>query len=43
VSNDVAQVQRAVSETAGDLLQESLALVAYTVLVRHARAWRWSA
>ena len=33
VSNDVAQVQRAVSETAGDLLQESLALVAYAVLV----------
>jgi ATP-binding cassette, subfamily B, bacterial MsbA len=33
VSNDVGQVQRAVSETAGDLLQESLALVGYTVLI----------
>ena len=29
VSNDVGQVQRAVSETAGDLLRESLALVGY--------------
>jgi subfamily B ATP-binding cassette protein MsbA len=29
VSNDVTQVQRAVSETAGDLLRESLALVGY--------------
>ena len=29
VSNDVAQVQRAVSETAGDLARESLALVGY--------------
>ena len=33
VSNDVGQVQRAVSETAGDLLQESLALVGYAVLI----------
>ncbi len=33
VSNDVAQVQRAVSETAGDLLQESLALVVYAVVL----------
>jgi subfamily B ATP-binding cassette protein MsbA len=34
VSNDVAQVQRAVSETAGDLARESLALVGYaTILV----------
>jgi ATP-binding cassette, subfamily B, bacterial MsbA len=33
VSNDVGQVQRAVSETAGDLLQESLALVAYAVVL----------
>jgi ATP-binding cassette, subfamily B, bacterial MsbA len=33
VSNDVAQVQRAVSETAGDLLQESLALVGYAGLL----------
>jgi subfamily B ATP-binding cassette protein MsbA len=33
VSNDVGQVQRAVSETAGDLLQESLALVAYAVVI----------
>ncbi|HTL01171.1 MAG TPA: ABC transporter ATP-binding protein [Vicinamibacterales bacterium] len=33
VSNDVGQVQRAVSETAGDLLQESLALVGYAGLL----------
>jgi subfamily B ATP-binding cassette protein MsbA len=33
VSNDVGQVQRAVSETAGDLLKESLALVGYAVVV----------
>jgi subfamily B ATP-binding cassette protein MsbA len=33
VSNDVAQVQRAVSETAGDLLQESLALVGYAIVL----------
>ena len=33
VSNDVAQVQRAVSETAGDLLRESLALVGYAVIL----------
>src|SRR5688500_20118935 len=29
VSNDVGQVQRAVSETAGDLLRETLALIGY--------------
>jgi subfamily B ATP-binding cassette protein MsbA len=33
VSNDVAQVQRAASETAADLLRESLALVAYAALL----------
>jgi subfamily B ATP-binding cassette protein MsbA len=33
VSNDVAQVQRAVSETAGDLLRETLALVGYVVIL----------
>src|SRR4030095_6202514 len=33
VGNDVGQVQRAVSETAGDLLQESLALVGYAVVL----------
>jgi subfamily B ATP-binding cassette protein MsbA len=33
VSNDVAQVQRAVSETAGDLLRETLALVGYAVIL----------
>jgi subfamily B ATP-binding cassette protein MsbA len=33
VSNDVGQVQRAVSETAGDLLRESLALVGYVVIL----------
>jgi subfamily B ATP-binding cassette protein MsbA len=33
VSNDVGQVQRAVSETAGDLMQESLALVGYAIVL----------
>jgi subfamily B ATP-binding cassette protein MsbA len=33
VSNDVAQVQRVVSETVGDLLQESLALIGYGVVL----------
>jgi subfamily B ATP-binding cassette protein MsbA len=33
VSNDVGQVQRAVSETAGDLLRESLALVGYAAVL----------
>ena len=33
ISNDVGQVQQAVSETAGDLARESLALVGYTGLM----------
>ena len=33
VTNDVGQVQHAVSETIGDLLQESLALVGYAGLL----------
>jgi subfamily B ATP-binding cassette protein MsbA len=33
VTNDVAQVQQAVSETIGDLLRESLALVGYAALL----------
>ena len=33
VSNDVGQVQRAVSETAGDLARETLALVGYAVIL----------
>ena len=33
VSNDVGQVQRTVSETAGDLLKESLALVGYVCIL----------
>ncbi|HXE80675.1 MAG TPA: lipid A export permease/ATP-binding protein MsbA [Vicinamibacterales bacterium] len=33
VTNDVAQVQHAVSQTIGDLLQESLALVGYAALL----------
>ena len=33
VTNDVGQVQHAVSETIGDLLQESLALIGYAVLL----------
>ena len=33
INNDVGQVQQAVSETAGDLARESLALVGYTALL----------
>jgi subfamily B ATP-binding cassette protein MsbA len=33
ITNDVGQIQQAVSETVGDLLRESLALVGYTVLL----------
>jgi ATP-binding cassette, subfamily B, bacterial MsbA len=33
ISNDVGQVQQAVSETAGDLARETLALVGYAVLL----------
>jgi subfamily B ATP-binding cassette protein MsbA len=33
VSNDVGQVQRAISETAADLARETLALVGYTVIL----------
>ena len=33
VTNDVSQVQQAVSETIGDLLRESLALIGYAVLL----------
>ena len=33
VTNDVSQVQQAVSETIGDLLRESLALVGYAILL----------
>jgi subfamily B ATP-binding cassette protein MsbA len=33
INNDVGQVQHAVSETAGDLARESLALVGYTALL----------
>jgi subfamily B ATP-binding cassette protein MsbA len=33
VSNDVGQIQRAVSETTGDLLRETLALMAYAVVL----------
>jgi ATP-binding cassette, subfamily B, bacterial MsbA len=33
VSNDVGQMQRAVSETAGDLARETLALVGYAVIL----------
>jgi ABC-type bacteriocin/lantibiotic exporter with double-glycine peptidase domain len=38
------QVQQAVSETVGDLLRESLALVGYAALLFYYDAgWRWSA
>src|SRR5262249_56523881 len=33
INNDVGQVQQAVSETAGDLARESLALVGYSALL----------
>ncbi len=33
ITNDVSQVQQVVSETIGDLLRESLALVGYTILL----------
>ena len=33
ISNDVGQVQQAVSETAGDLARETLALVGYAALL----------
>jgi subfamily B ATP-binding cassette protein MsbA len=33
VANDVGQVQRAVTETAGDLLRETLALVGYVIIL----------
>src|SRR5437899_5961408 len=33
ITNDVGQVQKAVSETAGDLARESLALVGYSALL----------
>ena len=33
VTNDVTQIQQAVSETVGDLLRESLALVGYLSLL----------
>jgi subfamily B ATP-binding cassette protein MsbA len=35
ISNDVGQVQQAVSETAGDLARETLALVGYAVLLMY--------
>ena len=44
ITNDVNQVQQAVSETVGDLMREGLALVGLrgaAVLLR-LRGWRWS-
>ena len=35
ITNDVGQIQQAVSETMGDLLRESLALVGYVALLFH--------
>src|SRR4029077_4129059 len=35
ITNDVTQVQQAVSETAGDLARESLALVGYAVILMY--------
>ena len=39
INNDVGQVQQAVSETAGDLARESLALVGYAALLFYYDAW----
>jgi subfamily B ATP-binding cassette protein MsbA len=39
VNNDVGQVQQAVSETAGDLARESLALIGYGALLFYYDAW----
>jgi len=39
INNDVAQVQQAVSETAGDLARESLSLVGYAALLFYYDAW----
>lgn len=39
ISNDVGQVQQAVSETAGDLARETLALVGFSVLLFYYDAW----
>jgi subfamily B ATP-binding cassette protein MsbA len=39
INNDVGQVQQAVSETAGDLARESMALVGYGALLFYYDAW----
>ena len=39
INNDVAQVQQAVSETAGDLAREALALVGFAALLFYYDAW----
>ena len=39
INNDVGQVQQAVSETAGDLARESLALVGFAALLFYYDAW----
>ena len=39
INNDVGQVQQAVSETAGDLARESLALVFFTALMIYYDVW----
>jgi subfamily B ATP-binding cassette protein MsbA len=39
ITNDVGQVQQAVSETIGDLARESLALVGFAVLLFYYDAW----
>jgi subfamily B ATP-binding cassette protein MsbA len=39
ITNDVGQVQQAVSETMGDLARESLALVGFAVLLFYYDAW----
>src|SRR5207342_1931624 len=39
INNDVGQVQQAVSETAGDLARETLALVGFAALLFYYDAW----
>ncbi len=39
INNDVGQVQQAVSETAGDLARETLALVGFAILLFYYDAW----
>ena len=41
ITNDVAQIQNAVSETVGDLMRESLSIVGYAGGARSTRTRGW--